>query len=108
MNARSTSTSCSATCARCVHRRPELKIIITSATIDTEAFSAAFDGAPVIQVSGRTFPVDVVYAPLDGWARLCRGIPTNPTRRPSAVGLGGEALHYVDGTAEAIERIVAR
>src|SRR6185503_16618037 len=44
------------------YRRPELKIIITSATIDTQAFSDAFDGAPIIQVEGRTFPVEVIYA----------------------------------------------
>ncbi|MDQ8185859.1 ATP-dependent RNA helicase HrpA [Pelagicoccus sp. SDUM812002] len=46
-------------------RRPDLKIIITSATIDTEKFSAAFDDAPIIEVSGRVYPVDIVYAPLD-------------------------------------------
>lgn len=46
-------------------RRPDLKILITSATIDTETFSKAFDDAPVIEVSGRTYPVDVIYAPID-------------------------------------------
>ncbi len=46
-------------------KRPELKIIITSATIDTEIFSKAFDGAPVIEVSGRVYPVEVRYWPLD-------------------------------------------
>lgn len=45
--------------------RRDLKVIITSATIDTEKFSRAFDGAPVIEVSGRTYPVEVRYAPLD-------------------------------------------
>ena len=40
-------------------RRRDLKLVITSATIDTEKFAAAFDGAPVIEVSGRTFPVEV-------------------------------------------------
>jgi len=44
-------------------RRPELKIIVTSATIDTERFSQFFDGAPVIEVSGRTYPVEVRYRP---------------------------------------------
>ena len=43
--------------------RPELKIIVTSATIDTERFSQFFDGAPVIEVSGRTYPVEVRYRP---------------------------------------------
>ncbi|MYA22913.1 MAG: DEAD/DEAH box helicase, partial [Gemmatimonadetes bacterium] len=46
-------------------KRPDLKIIITSATIDTEAFSKAFGDAPVIEVSGRMFPVEVRYWPLD-------------------------------------------
>jgi ATP-dependent helicase HrpA len=44
-------------------RRPDLKVIITSATIDTARFSAHFDGAPVVEVSGRTYPVDVRYRP---------------------------------------------
>ena len=42
-------------------RRDDLKLIITSATIDTEKFSKAFGGAPVIEVSGRMYPVDVRY-----------------------------------------------
>ncbi|MDB6015769.1 MAG: hrpA [Pedosphaera sp.] len=46
-------------------KRPELKLIITSATIDTEAFSRAFNNAPIIEVSGRLYPVEVIYAPLD-------------------------------------------
>ena len=46
-------------------KRPELKIVITSATIDTETFSSAFDDAPIIEVSGRMFPVEVRYWPLD-------------------------------------------
>ncbi len=45
-------------------RRPDLKVVITSATIDVERFSEMFD-APVIEVSGRTYPVEVRYRPLD-------------------------------------------
>ena len=45
-------------------RRPDLKVIITSATIDTERFSAHFGDAPIIEVSGRTYPVEVRYRPL--------------------------------------------
>lgn len=45
-------------------KRPELKLIITSATIDVERFSEHFDHAPIIEVSGRTYPVEVVYMPL--------------------------------------------
>ncbi|HEX2576860.1 MAG TPA: DEAD/DEAH box helicase, partial [Aquihabitans sp.] len=44
-------------------RRPDLKVIVTSATIDTARFAEHFDGAPVIEVSGRTFPVEVRYRP---------------------------------------------
>jgi ATP-dependent RNA helicase HrpA len=46
-------------------RRPDLKLIITSATIDAERFSKHFDGAPVIEVSGRLYPVEVRYRPFD-------------------------------------------
>ena len=46
------------------HRRPDLRIIVTSATIDTERFAAHFDGAPVVEVEGRTYPVEVRYRPL--------------------------------------------
>ncbi|OAM53395.1 ATP-dependent RNA helicase HrpA [Methylovorus sp. MM2] len=45
-------------------KRPELKIIVTSATIDADRFSRHFDGAPVIEVSGRTYPVEIRYRPL--------------------------------------------
>ncbi len=46
-------------------KRPDLKVIITSATIDPQRFSDHFDGAPVIEVSGRTYPVEVRYRPPD-------------------------------------------
>lgn len=45
-------------------KRPDLKLIITSATIDTQRFSRHFDNAPVIEVTGRTYPVEVRYRPL--------------------------------------------
>ena len=51
-------------------RRPDLKVIVTSATIDTQRFSEHFNNAPVIEVTGRTFPVEMRYRPfganLDG------------------------------------------
>jgi ATP-dependent helicase HrpA len=46
-------------------KRPDLKVIITSATIDAERFSEHFSGAPVIEVSGRLYPVDVRYRPVE-------------------------------------------
>jgi ATP-dependent helicase HrpA len=48
---------------RLIEKRPELKVIITSATIDPQRFSRHFNGAPVIEVSGRTYPVEVRYRP---------------------------------------------
>jgi len=48
-------------------KRPDLKIIITSATIDVERFAQHFSGAPIVSVSGRTYPVEIVYQdPADG------------------------------------------
>ena len=47
-----------------LRKRRDLKIIITSATIDVDKFSQHFGDAPIIKVSGRTFPVDIVYRPL--------------------------------------------
>ncbi|ENO1698818.1 ATP-dependent RNA helicase HrpA [Vibrio cholerae] len=47
-------------------RRPDLKVIITSASIDPERFSKHFSNAPIIEVSGRTYPVEVRYRPLTG------------------------------------------
>jgi ATP-dependent helicase HrpA len=45
--------------------RPDLKVIITSATIDPDRFATAFGGAPVVEVSGRTYPVEVRYRPVE-------------------------------------------
>jgi ATP-dependent helicase HrpA len=69
-------------------KRPDLKLIITSATIETETFSKAFNDAPVIEVSGRVFPVEVVYMPLDD------------AREES-----GE-ITYIDAAARAVERVL--
>ena len=49
-----------------LHKRPDLKLIVTSATIDTSRFAEHFNDAPVISVEGRTFPVEVRYRPLEG------------------------------------------
>ena len=69
-------------------RRNDLKIIVTSATIDTAAFSDAFEDAPVIEVSGRLHPVEIRYLPLE------------ETRGDT------EDYTYVDGTVDAVDRIM--
>jgi ATP-dependent helicase HrpA len=90
------------------YKRPDLKIIVTSATIDTEAFSKAFDDAPVIQVEGRTYPVEVIYAPLDAFGSDYTDGDENEDRSDAATvaSARAEALHYIDGGVEAVERIV--
>lgn len=70
-------------------RRPDLRIIITSATIDTESFSKAFAGAPIIEVSGRTYPVEVFYRPLEELAETYRD------------------CNYIDGALDTLEEILA-
>lgn len=79
-------------------RRPELKIIITSATIDTEAFSKAFDDAPIIEVSGRAYPVELIYSPLDALG--------SDEAEGDERAAKSEALHYIDGAVEAVQRVV--
>lgn len=73
---------------RLLERRDDLKVVITSATIDTDRFSEHFGKAPVIEVSGRMFPVEVEYQPLDH-GREERG-----------------EISFVDAAAQATEQIV--
>ena len=86
-------------------RRPDLKIIITSATIDTERFAAHFAGpdgtpAPIIQVAGRTYPVEMRYRPIltDGEADQVGGI-VDAVRELSSLG-GGDILVFLSGERE--------
>jgi ATP-dependent helicase HrpA len=53
-----------------LNRRPDLKLIVTSATIDTARFAEHFDGAPVVTVEGRAYPVEVRYRPPEREAGL--------------------------------------
>ncbi len=71
-----------------IRRRKDLKIVVTSATIDAAAFSDAFGQAPVVEVSGRLYPVEVRYLPLED----TRG--------------GAEVYTYVDGAVDAVDRIM--
>jgi len=90
------------------YRRPDLKVVITSATIDTAAFSAAFDNAPVVLVEGRTYPVEVIYAPLDELGRDYADNDENEDQADTSAiaSAKAEALHYIDGAVEAVERIL--
>jgi ATP-dependent helicase HrpA len=78
--------------------RPDLKVIITSATIDPERFAAAFGGAPVIEVSGRTYPVEVRYRPLGDDGDLGQAIG-DAVDELSAEG-PGDILVFLSGERE--------
>ncbi|WP_342373444.1 ATP-dependent RNA helicase HrpA [Propioniciclava soli] len=79
-------------------RRADLKVIITSATIDTARFAAHFDDAPVVEVSGRTFPVEIVHEPLAEGEELVDGI-TRAVAQLHALG-EGDALVFCSGERE--------
>ena len=107
-------------------RRPDLKLVITSATIDPERFARHFadrDGrpAPIIEVSGRTYPVEVRYRPLvdperpgdderDQVTGVCEAVEELWTERP-ADGTGHDILVFLSGereirdTAEALQAL---
>lgn len=93
-------------------RRPELKLIVTSATIDTARFADHFAGAPVIEVSGRTWPVEVRYRPLagdDSDRDQTQGI-LDAVDELSAIDRRGDILVFLPGerdireTAEALRK----
>ena len=65
-------------------KRPDLKLIVTSATIDTERFSRHFDNAPVVAIEGRSYPVETRYRPLDG------GEHADDSTHPSRMGERGK------------------
>jgi len=84
-------------------RRPDLKVIITSATIDVERFSRHFDGAPVIEVSGRSYPVEVHY--LGGGDDAEEPVDDLIVRAVEAISAGdfgsrGDVLVFLPGERE--------
>ena len=84
--------------AQLLPRRPDLKVIVTSATIDPESFArhfAAADGtpAPIVEVSGRTYPVEIRYRPLVS------------ERMDDEEGLPVEDLDYLQGIAAALDEL---
>jgi len=99
---------------RLLLRRPDLKLIITSATLDAERFAKHFSDAPVLQVSGRTYPVEIRYRPpqqneegdtQDVPQAICSALD-----ELSIGGLRGDVLVFLPGereirdTAEALRK----
>ena len=79
-------------------RRPDLKVIITSATIDTDRFSQFFNNAPVIEVSGRTYPVEVRYNALEEDGDMVEGIVSAVDEL--ALETDGDILVFLSGERE--------
>jgi ATP-dependent helicase HrpA len=106
--------------AQLLPRRPDLKVIITSATIDPESFArhfAAADGtpAPIVEVSGRTYPVEIRYRPLVADAARLQEDPDDPagfSGQPGDAGRGflqtvtpSEPKDLFDGIREALDEL---
>lgn len=102
---------------RILPQRPDLKVIVTSATIDPESFAAHFaiEGrpAPIVEVSGRTYPVELRYRPLVDEhpdAGSGRSEPSRPGRARPATARGGDARRTAPGetsTEDEVDGIVA-
>ncbi|HQZ63253.1 MAG TPA: helicase-related protein, partial [Dokdonella sp.] len=94
---------------RLLARRRDLKLIVTSATIDTTRFSAHFDNAPVIEVEGRTFPVEVRWRPMEMMAAASRGErPSSaPRERGGSSAAADGGMRGERGEANSVEQIVA-
>ncbi len=84
---------------RLLERRKDLKLLISSATLDAGSFSAFFDGAPVIQAEGRTFPVEEFFLPPDEEEELTRHVP-RAVDWLTDVDPSGDVLVFLPGERE--------
>ncbi|MCU0257741.1 MAG: ATP-dependent RNA helicase HrpA [Solirubrobacteraceae bacterium] len=95
-------------CRRLVARRPELRVIVTSATIETRRFAEYFGGAPVIDVEGRSFPVEVRYRPFTEEDAEAPSLPEAVAAaleelRTDSRGIDGDALVFLPGERQIAE-----
>lgn len=92
-----------------LRKRPELKLIISSATIDIELFSRSFDNAPVVEVSGRLYPVDIIHQPLeldeDGIPEHYIEAAVRTTEDLLAMGDSGDVLVFMPTQQDITETI---
>ncbi|HTE50199.1 MAG TPA: ATP-dependent RNA helicase HrpA [Kofleriaceae bacterium] len=85
--------------------RPELRVIVSSATLETERFAMFFGGAPVIEVSGRTYPVDVLYRPpREDEADLADAV-ANTVNEITELDPRGDVLVFLPGEREIRESV---
>ncbi|ROS75804.1 ATP-dependent helicase HrpA [Curtobacterium sp. PhB130] len=90
---------------RLLPRRPDLKLIITSATIDPESFSQHFGGAPIIEVSGRTYPVEIRYRPLVAEDPDDDDGDDDTDSRTADAGNGSDDRDYLTGITDALDEL---
>ncbi|MGX2996213.1 ATP-dependent RNA helicase HrpA [Streptomyces sp. JNUCC 64] len=104
--------------AQLLPRRPDLKVVITSATIDPERFSRHFGDAPIVEVSGRTYPVEVRYRPLleeegdnadrDQITAICEAVTELQGEGPGDVLVFLSGEREIRDTADALNKMFAR
>lgn len=87
---------------RILPKRPDLKLIVSSATIETDRFSEFFGGAPVITVEGRTYPVDVLYEPPDPELELSEAVAQS-VENLASLDPHGDFLVFLPGEREIAE-----
>jgi ATP-dependent helicase HrpA len=95
-------------CRKLVTRRPELRVIVTSATIETRRFAEYFGGATVIDVEGRSFPVELRYRPLSEEEAEAPSLPEAVAAaldelRANERGIDGDALVFLAGERQITE-----
>jgi ATP-dependent helicase HrpA len=88
-------------------KRNDLKVIITSATIDVEKFSKHFNHAPIVEVSGRTYPVDIVYDNVDQTALELDQQVIDRLKDIETLGNRGDVLVFLSGEREIRELSLA-
>ena len=84
---------------RILPERPDLKVVVSSATLETDRFSKFFGGAPVVAVEGRTFPVDVLYEPPPEDADLAEAV-AGAVEEITSLDPRGDILVFLPGERE--------
>jgi ATP-dependent helicase HrpA len=84
---------------RILPERPDLKVVVSSATLETSRFSQFFGGAPVVEVEGRTFPVDVLYEPPPEELDLPDAV-ANAVENVTSLDPRGDILVFLPGERE--------
>ena len=88
-------------------RRPELKVIVTSATIEPQRFAAHFAGSPIVEVSGRTYPVQIRYRPREVPVRLGAPDDSGDPDDPDHEIVRTETRDEIEAITDAIDELAA-